>query len=128
MTANKKAIQSPEAPAAIGSYTQAIAVDKTVYLSGQIPLDPITMTLVPGDINVQIHQVFHNLSAVCKAAGGSLDEIVKLTVYLVDLAHLAIVNEIMQDHFALPYPARTSIQISALPKGAGVEIDAILVL
>lgn len=124
----RQAIQTPKAPAAIGSYSQAIKVEKTVYLSGQLPLDPETMVLVEGDIAVQVARVFENLKMVAVAAGGNLDAIVKLTVYLVDLSNLAMVNEVMAKYFTMPYPARTSIEVAALPKNAVVEVEAIIVL
>jgi len=122
----KNPIQTSNAPAAIGCYSQAIQVGNTIYLSGQIPLDPKTMTLVEGDINNQITQVFENLKAVAEAAGKNLDSIVKLTVFLTDIAFLANVNSIMPNYFKLPYPARTSIAVAGLPKGADIEIEGIL--
>ena len=124
----KKIIQTDHAPAAIGTYSQAVRVGDTVYLSGQIPLDPKTMELVTGAIDVQIRRVFDNLDAVAKAAGGSLKDIVKLNVYLTDLGNFAKVNEIMAAHFTQPYPARAAVGVSALPKGAQVEVDAVMVL
>ncbi len=125
---NKAIIQTDDAPAAIGTYSQAVKVDNTVYLSGQIPLIPATMEMVEGGIENQIEQVFTNLAAVCKAADGSLQQIVKLNIYLTDLSHFPIVNEIMAKHFEQPYPARAAIGVSELPKGAAVEMDAILVI
>jgi reactive intermediate/imine deaminase len=122
----KKAIKTDLAPAAIGCYSQAIHTKNTVYLSGQIPLDPKTMTVVEGDISAQTTQVFENLKAVAVAAGGGLDAIVKLTVYLTDISYLATVNSIMPNYFKEPYPARTSIGVSALPKGVSIEIEAIM--
>ncbi|MEY2697166.1 MAG: hypothetical protein RL333_1304 [Pseudomonadota bacterium] len=124
----KKAIQTDLAPQAIGTYSQAIQTGNTVYLSGQIPLDPTTMNLVEGPIEAQIHRVFENLSAVAAAAGGSLDDVVKLNVFLTDLGHFAKVNEIMSTYFTQPYPARAAIGVAALPRGAQVEMDAVLVL
>lgn len=125
----RRIIQTDQAPAAIGTYSQAVAVDRQVFLSGQIPLDPATMELVgEGNIDEQIEQVFRNLSAVAAAAGGSLQDVVKLNVFLVDLAHFPRVNEIMARHFSEPYPARAAIGVAALPKGAQVEMDAILML
>ncbi len=121
-------IQTDNAPQAIGTYSQAVKVDNTVYLSGQIPLVPETMELVEGDMNAQIHRVFDNLQAVCRAAGGRLDDIVKLNVFLTDLDHFPLVNEIMASYFSEPYPARAAIGVAALPKGAQVEMDAVLVL
>ena len=123
---SKEVIQTNEAPRAIGTYSQAVKVDDTVYLSGQIPLDPETMNVVEGDISVHIKRVFDNLQAVAHAAGGSLYDIVKLNVYLTDLSHFPIVNEIMGEYFAPPYPARAALGISALPKGVAVEMDAIM--
>lgn len=124
----KSKIHSDHAPKAIGPYSQAIQSGNTVYLSGQIPLDPITMTLVEGGIKEQTHQVFANMQEVCKAAGGDFNKIVKLTIYLMDLNVFADVNSIMQEYFTEPYPARTTIQVSDLPKGAAIEIEAILVV
>ena len=124
----KEIISTPDAPQAIGTYSQAVKIDGVVYLSGQIPLDPETMTLVEGSIEVQIRRVFDNLQAVCQAAGGSLNDIVKLTVYLRNLDHFPQVNEIMATYFIQPYPARAAVGVSALPKGAGVEMDAVMVL
>lgn len=124
----KKAIHTDLAPQAIGTYSQAIQTGNTVYLSGQIPLDPKTMDLVDGPIEAQIHRVFENLSAVAAAAGGSLNDVVKLNVFLIDLGHFAKVNEIMSTYFNQPYPARAAIGVAALPRGAQVEMDAILVL
>ncbi len=118
-------IVTEQAPAAIGPYSQAVRAGSLVFLSGQIPLDPQQMTLVNG-IEAQIHQVFANLSAVAQAAGGDLSHIVKLTVYLTDLEHFAQVNRIMEEYFKPPYPARAAIGVAALPKGAAVEMDAIM--
>lgn len=122
----KEIIHTQYAPKAIGTYSQAVKVGNTVYLSGQIPLVPETMAIVDGDINQQIIQVFDNLKAVTEAAGGSLADIVKLNVFLIDLAHFPIVNEIMGTYFEQPYPARAAIGVAALPKGAGVEMDGIM--
>jgi len=124
----KKQISSNQAPQAIGPYSQAIQVHHTVYLSGQIPLDPQSMVLVSSDFAVQAKQVFTNLAAVSEAAGGSLNDIVKLTIYLIDLQQFSIVNEIMTQFFQAPYPARATIQVSALPKEAQIEIDAVMVM
>ena len=124
----KTIIQTDAAPSAIGPYSQAIRVDNTVYCSGQIPLNPQTMELVPGDICEQARQVFNNIKAVSEAAGGSLQDIVKLTIYLTNLADFADLNTIMMEFFQAPFPARTTIQVSALPKGAMVEIEALLIL
>lgn len=125
---NRAIIHSDNAPAAIGTYSQAVKVNNTVYLSGQIPLDPKTMTLVSDDIRDQIQQVFKNLTAVCEAAGGDLSHIVKLNIFLTDLSHFPIVNEIMSENFQEPYPARAAIGISELPKGSMVEMDGIVVI
>ncbi|MGR9099327.1 MAG: RidA family protein [Gammaproteobacteria bacterium] len=125
---DKEIIDTVQAPQAIGTYSQAVKVGHTVYLSGQIPLDPETMTLVEGDIAAEIRRVLDNLTAVAKAAGGSLENIVKLNVYLTDLSNFPIVNEIMGKYFDEPYPARAAIGVSALPKDAGVEMDAIMVV
>jgi reactive intermediate/imine deaminase len=124
---NRAIIQSDDAPQAIGTYSQAVKVGSTVYLSGQIPLVPQTMELVEGDFTAQVEQVFENLSAVCTAAGGSLQQIVKLNIFLTDLSHFATVNEIMARYFRQPYPARAAIGVAQLPKGATVEMDGILV-
>jgi reactive intermediate/imine deaminase len=121
----KTAIQSQDAPAAIGSYSQAVRAGDTVYLSGQIGFDPATMQLVEG-IEAQIHRVFRNLAAVAKASGLGLEHAVRMTVYLTDLAHFAKVNEIMAQHVKEPYPARAAVGVASLPRGALVEIDAIL--
>ena len=123
-----KSIHTDSAPAAIGTYSQAVRAGGTVYLSGQIPLNPATMELVEGSIDAQIRQVFDNLAAVAKAAGGGLGDIVKLTVYLTDLGDFPRVNEIMAQYFQEPYPARAAIGVAALPKAAAVEMDAILVV
>jgi reactive intermediate/imine deaminase len=124
---NKRIIQTTDAPAAIGTYSQAVRVDQTVYLSGQIGLDPLSMQLVEG-VDAQIHQVFKNLAAVTRAAGGSLGDVVKLNVFLTDLGHFPRVNEIMAGYFSLPYPARAAVGVAALPRGALVEADAVMVL
>ncbi len=124
----RQIISTDEAPAAIGTYSQAVKVGSTVYLSGQIPLDPATMQLVEGGIDVQIRRVFINLSAVARAAGGSLADTVKLNVFLTDLSHFALVNQIMADHFPEPFPARAAIGVADLPRGAQVEMDAVLML
>lgn len=126
--ANIQQVHSDAAPQAIGPYSQAIKAGSLVFLSGQIPLDPASMELVSDDIAEQTHQVFKNLIAVAEAAGGSLANAVKLTIYVTDLGVFAAVNEIMASYFSEPYPARATIQVSALPKGAAVEIDAILAL
>ncbi|HEY8157083.1 MAG TPA: RidA family protein [Methylobacter sp.] len=125
---SKQIIQTDKAPQAIGTYSQAVRVDRTVYLSGQIPLVPETMTIVEGDITAQITQVFDNLLAVAEAAGGDFSDIVKLNVFLTDLTHFPLVNEIMGRYFQAPYPARAAIGVAALPKAADVEMDAIMIL
>lgn len=125
---NKAIIDTANAPAAIGTYSQAVKVNNTVYLSGQIPLDADSMELVGDAPREQIEQVFKNLSAVCSAAGGGLGDIVKLNIYLTDLSHFALVNEIMATHFREPYPARAAIGVAELPRGALVEMDAIMVV
>lgn len=124
----KTVISTPLAPQAIGTYSQAIKVDDTVYLSGQIALDPQSMNVVEGGIDVQIRRVFDNLKAVAQAAGGDFADIVKLNVYLTDLGNFPIVNEIMAEYFEQPYPARAAVGVAALPKGVGVEMDAVMVL
>ena len=124
----REIIKTDHAPAAIGTYSQAVKVDRTVYLSGQIPLDPATMQLVDGGMEAQIRQVFDNLAAVARAAGGSLADTVKLNVFLTDLGHFALVNQIMAEYFQEPYPARAAIGVAALPRGAQVEMDAVLAL
>lgn len=125
--ANKQFIQTPDAPAAIGTYSQAIRVGDTVYLSGQIGLDPTTMQMGEG-IEAQVHRVFRNLRAVASAADSSFDDLVKLNVYLTDLNHFAKVNEIMAGYFRQPYPARAAVGVAALPRGALVEMDGVLVV
>jgi reactive intermediate/imine deaminase len=124
----KEPINTPRAPAAIGPYTQAVRAGSTIYLSGQIPLDPKTMELVKGDIRAQTRQVFDNLAAVAQAAGGSFENAVRLTIYLTDLANFPVVNEIMAEYCKEPYPARVTVGVAQLPRGAAVEIDGILVL
>lgn len=119
-------VAAAEAPDAIGAYSQAVASGGLVFLSGQIPLDPATMELVDGDMRAQIRRVLDNLEAVAQAAGGSLEQCVKLTVFLTDLGHFALVNEVMAERLAQPYPARAAVEVAALPKGAAVEMDAIL--
>lgn len=126
--AERTVINTDLAPAAIGTYSQAVRVGDTVYLSGQIPLDPATMALVEGGIDVQIARVFDNLAAVAAAAGGTLANVVKLNVYLIDLGHFPVVNEVMARYFSVPYPARAALGVAALPRGAQVEMDAVMVL
>ena len=125
---NKAIIQTEKAPRAIGTYSQAVKVHNTIYLSGQIPLLPHTMEIISNDIDEQIHQVFNNLAAVCKAAGGGLNNMVKLNIFLTDLSHFATVNKIMANFFDEPYPARAAIGVNALPRDALVEMDGIVVI
>jgi reactive intermediate/imine deaminase len=124
----KSIINTSNAPQAIGTYSQAVKVDNTVYISGQIPFDPGSMETVEGGVDAQITRVFDNLKAVAEASGGSLSDVVKLTIYLTDLSCFPSVNEIMAGYFSEPYPARAAVEVSALPKGVLVEMDAILVL
>ena len=124
----KTIIQTDNAPQAIGTYSQAVKVDNTVYISGQIPLDPASMEVVAGGIEAEITRVFDNLVAVAEASGGSLADVVKLNIFLTDLSNFPTVNEIMATYFQQPYPARAAIGVAALPKGVGVEMDAVLVL
>ena len=124
----REIIHTDQAPAAIGAYSQAVKVGATVYLSGQIPLDPATMQLVEGGMEAQIRRVFDNLAAVAHAAAGSLADTVKLNVFLTDLNHFALVNQVMAEYFQEPYPARAALGVAALPRGAPVEMDAVLVL
>src|SRR5258705_6278991 len=123
-----KPIPTPDAPGAIGTYSQAVRAGDTVYLSGQIPLDPKTMKLVEGDFEAQARRVFENLRAVCRAAGGDFDRVVRVTVYLTDLANFAKVNEVMATYFKEPYPARAAVGVAALPRGSQVEVDAVMYL
>lgn len=125
---SREIISTPNAPAAIGTYSQAVKVGNTVYLSGQIPLVPETMEIVAGGIEERIHQVFKNLSAVCEAAGGSLQQIAKLNIYLTDLGNFAAVNTIMAQYFEQPYPARAAVGVAQLPRDAGVEMEGVLIL
>lgn len=125
---SKTVINTDKAPAAIGTYSQAIKVDGTVYLSGQIPLDPVRMVLVEGDFEAQAVQVFENLKAVAEAAGGSLNDVVKLNIFLTDLGNFAKVNEVMSRYFQQPYPARAAIGVASLPRDAQVEMDGVLVI
>ena len=124
---NREIIATVDAPEAIGTYSQAVRVGDTVYLSGQIPLNPATMEIVSDDMEAQVTRVFENLRAVCQAAGGDLSDIVKLNIFMTDLAHFALVNEVMARYFVQPYPARAAVQVSALPRGARVEMDAVMV-
>lgn len=124
----REIIRTDQAPQAIGTYSQAVKIGTTVYLSGQIALDPETMTLVAGEIDAEIRRVLDNLAAVARAAGGGLDQLVKLNVFLVDLSNFARVNQIMAEYFQEPYPARAAIGVAELPRGAGVEMDGVLEL
>ena len=126
----KRIISTEKAPAAVGTYSQAVAITGgvTIYLSGQIPLVPETMEVIEGGIENEIHQIFKNLSAVCEEAGGSLDDIVKLNIFLTDLNNFALLNEIMATYFEQPYPARAAIGIKELPKGVSVEMDGVMVI
>jgi reactive intermediate/imine deaminase len=124
----REIIRTDQAPQAIGTYSQAVKVGRTVYLSGQIPLDPLTMELVSGDVEAQIRRVFDNLQAVARAAGGSLADLVKLNVFLTDLANFPAVNAVMAGYFREPYPARAAIGVAALPRGAAVEMDGVMEL
>ena len=121
-------VSTLDAPDAIGPYSQAVKAGHTVYLSGQIPLDPATMELVTGDAEVQVRRVFENLRAVARAAGAELADAVKLTVYLTDLGNFQVVNKVMAEYFSKPYPARAAVGVAALPRGAAVEVDAVLVV
>lgn len=125
---SREIVHTADAPAAIGTYSQAVKVGRTVYLSGQIPLDPVSMALTNASIEDEIHQVFKNLAAVAKASGGGLQHLVKLNIYLTDLGHFAKVNEIMGQYFQQPYPARAAIGIASLPRGSRIEADGVLVL
>ncbi len=124
----KTIIQTDDAPAAIGTYSQAVKVDNTVYIAGQIPLDPASMEVVEGGVEAEIRRVFDNLQAVADAAGGSLADVVKLNIFLTDLTNFPTVNEIMAQYFQQPYPARAAIGVASLPTGVGVEMDAVLVI
>ena len=124
----KETVHTDAAPAAIGTYSQAVRAGSLVFLSGQIPLDPATMEIVDGDFEARARRVFDNLAAVAKAAGGTLDNVVKLTIYLTDLDNFATVNAVMADYFSQPYPARAALGVAALPKGADVEAEAVLAL
>ena len=124
---NKSFIATAEAPAAIGTYSQAVKVGQTTFLSGQIPLVPDTGELVSGDIEAEVRQAFRNLTAVCEAAGGSLNDLVKVNVFLTDLSHFPVINQVMEELFEAPYPARAAIGVAQLPKAARVEVDGIMV-
>lgn len=123
----RKIISTDKAPSAIGPYSQAVQVGDTVYLSGQIPLDPETMEFAQGDIRAHVERVFENLKAVCEAAGGQLQDVVKLNIYLTDLGNFGVVNEVMSEYFHEPYPARAAVGVDSLPKGAQVEMEAVMV-
>ena len=125
---SRQIIHTGDAPAAIGTYSQAVRVGDTVWISGQIPLDPVTQQLVCGDIETEIRRVFDNLRAIATAAGGTLDDAAKVTIFLTDLAHFGKVNEVMAQYFAQPYPARAAVGVAALPRGARVEIECVLAL
>jgi reactive intermediate/imine deaminase len=125
---SRQIVHTDKAPAAIGPYSQAVRVGDTVYLSGQIPLDPATGLVIEGDIEAQAHRAFSNLKAVCEAAGGSLENVVRLGLFLTDLGHFGQVNAVMGEYFNAPYPARSTVQVSALPRGVGFEVDAVMVL
>ena len=124
----RQIISTDKAPSAIGTYSQAVRSGDTVYISGQIPLDPETMEVVPGEIDARIRRVFDSLKAICEASGGSLAHIVKLNIFLTDLTHFPTVNEIMAEYFEAPYPARAAVGVAALPKGVPVEMDAVMTL
>ncbi len=128
MTLHKKAINTSQAPEAIGTYSQAMRVDNVVYISGQIPLSPETQQMVEGSFKKQLYQVFDNVQAICAAAGGSLSDVVKVTIYLTDLAEFPLVNAVMAEYFNQPYPARAVLGVASLPKNAAVEMDAIMVM
>lgn len=123
-----RAISSPAAPAVIGAYSPAMRAGDTVYLSGQIPLDPATQVLCSEDFSLQVKQVIKNIEVLCVAAGGTLADIVKITIYVIDLSHFSLINDSMAEHFLEPYPARAVVQVSGLPRGAQIEMDAIMVL
>lgn len=125
---SRQIISTDRAPGAIGTYSQAVKTGDTVYISGQIPLDPKTMKVVDGDIEAMIRRVFDSLKAICEASGGGLSDIVKLNIYLTDLANFPVVNEVMSEYFQVPYPARAAVGVSALPKGVQVEMDAVMSL
>jgi reactive intermediate/imine deaminase len=125
---SKQIISTPHAPAAIGTYSQAVRVGNTIWVSGQIPLDPTTKELVKGDVEAQVRQVFENLKAIVTAAGAGFDDVVKATVFLIDLSHFALVNKIMAEYFREPYPARAAVGVAALPRGALVEVECIVAL
>ncbi|HEX9403052.1 MAG TPA: RidA family protein [Steroidobacteraceae bacterium] len=125
---SRQIISTPDAPAAIGTYSQAVRVGNTIWVSGQIPLDPATKELVKGDMEAQVRQVFENLKAIVVAAGATFDDVVKATIFLIDLSHFALVNKVMAEYFREPYPARAAVGVSALPRGAQVEVECIVAL
>ena len=125
---SKQIISTPNAPAAIGTYSQAVRVGNTIWVSGQIPLDPATKELVKGDMEAQVRQVFENLKAIVAAAGASFDDVVKATVFLIDISHFGLVNKVMAEYFREPYPARAALGVAALPRGAQVEVECIVAL
>lgn len=125
---SKQIISTPDAPAAIGVYSQAVRVGNTIWVSGQIPLDPRTKELVQGDVEAQVRQVFENLKAIVAAAGASFDDVVKATVFLIDLSHFGLVNKVMAEYFREPYPARAAVGVAALPRGAQIEVECIVAL
>jgi reactive intermediate/imine deaminase len=125
---NKQIISTTDAPAAIGTYSQAVRVGNTIWVSGQIPLDPRTKELVTGDVETQIRQVFDNLKAIVVAAGATFDDVVKANIYLADLSHFALVNKVMSEYFREPYPARAAVGVAALPRGGQVEVECIVAL
>lgn len=124
----KQIISTANAPGAIGTYSQAVRAGNTIWVSGQIPIDPATKELVPGDIEAQVRRVFENIKAIVLASGASLDEVVKVTIFMVDLAHFALVNKVMAEYFREPYPARAAVGVAALPRGAQVEVECIVAL
>ncbi|MGA2776097.1 MAG: RidA family protein [Steroidobacteraceae bacterium] len=125
---SKQIISTANAPGAIGTYSQAVRVGNTIWVSGQIPIDPATKELVPGDIEAQVRRVFENLRAIVLAAGASLDEVVKVTIFLTDLGHFALVNKVMAEYFREPYPARAAVGVASLPRGAQIEVECIVAL
>jgi reactive intermediate/imine deaminase len=125
---SKQIISTTEAPSAIGPYSQAVRVGNTIWVSGQIPLDPVTKELVTGDIEAQIRRVFENLKIIVLAAGADLDEVVKVNIFLIDLSHFALVNKVMAEYFRSPYPARAAVGVASLPRGAQVEVECIVAL
>jgi len=125
---NKLIIATTEAPAAIGTYSQAVRVGNTIWVSGQIPLDPATMELVKGDIEIQARRVFENLRTIVKASGATMDDVVKVTIFLLDLGHFALINRVMAEYFREPYPARAALGVASLPRGAQIEVECIVAL